>query len=105
MTEHFNVFISKATVEELYGLLSTAIVQSSREKCGVARDDIMFQTRMYDHLSLLSRSLGHLSAVYCVTFDRTGNRIITVSRIYFDSTGYIIVSRANTTLAKCFGEP
>jgi len=34
---------------------------------------------MYSKMSQLLRCLGHLSAVYCVLFDRSGNYIITVS--------------------------
>lgn len=34
---------------------------------------------MYQHIKMHRRILGHLSAVYCVAFDRTGHRIFTVS--------------------------
>ena len=33
---------------------------------------------MYENIKLHSRKLGHLSAVYCVLFDRTGSAIFTV---------------------------
>ncbi len=33
----------------------------------------------YNKQELLRRTLGHLSAVYCVLFDRTGQYILTVS--------------------------
>ncbi len=35
---------------------------------------------LFAKLTQLTRALGHLSAVYCVVFDRTGQFIITVSR-------------------------
>nr|XP_056714892.1 bromodomain and WD repeat-containing protein 1 [Euleptes europaea] len=34
---------------------------------------------MYQHIKMHRRILGHLSAVYCVAFDRTGHRIFTGS--------------------------
>lgn len=36
-------------------------------------------TTFYGKASLLRQTLGHLSAVYCVLFDRTGKYIVTVS--------------------------
>ena len=33
---------------------------------------------MYENVKLHSRKLGHLSAVYCVLYDRTGSAIFTV---------------------------
>ena len=33
---------------------------------------------MYENIKLHSRKLGHLSAVYCVLYDRTGEAIFTV---------------------------
>ena len=33
---------------------------------------------LYSKLAQMTRALGHLSAVYCVAFDRTGQFIITV---------------------------
>ncbi|XP_006870925.1 PREDICTED: bromodomain and WD repeat-containing protein 1-like [Chrysochloris asiatica] len=38
-----------------------------------------FPGTMYQHLKMHRRILGHLSAVYCVAFDRTGHRIFTGS--------------------------
>ena len=40
----------------------------------------------YSKVGLLRQTLGHLSAVYCVLFDRTGKYIVTVKdelKIYF----------------------
>uniref|UniRef100_A0A672NBF8 Pleckstrin homology domain interacting protein n=1 Tax=Sinocyclocheilus grahami TaxID=75366 RepID=A0A672NBF8_SINGR len=36
-------------------------------------------TAVYQHMKMHKRILGHLSSVYCVTFDRTGRRIFTPS--------------------------
>lgn len=36
-------------------------------------------TSFYSKTGLLRQTLGHLSAVYCVLFDRTGKYIVTVS--------------------------
>ncbi|XP_051006254.1 bromodomain and WD repeat-containing protein 1 [Acomys russatus] len=38
-----------------------------------------FPGTMYQHIKMHRRILGHLSAVYCVAFDRTGHRIFTGS--------------------------
>lgn len=38
-------------------------------------------TTFYGKATLLRQTLGHLSAVYCVLFDRTGKYIVTVSFI------------------------
>ena len=54
-------------------------VTFASQLCGCARRDHLMPQHMYTKMSQLSRSLGHLSAVYCVLFDRTGNYIITVS--------------------------
>ncbi|KAG2468135.1 BRWD1 protein, partial [Polypterus senegalus] len=36
-------------------------------------------TAVYQHMKMHKRILGHLSSVYCITFDRTGRRIFTGS--------------------------
>jgi len=38
----------------------------------------LIKPNFYERLSLSCRTLGHLSAVYCVLFDMTGKHIITV---------------------------
>lgn len=38
----------------------------------------LLPTAVYQHMKMHKRILGHLSSVYCVTFDRTGRRIFTV---------------------------
>ena len=39
--------------------------------------------QIYNHYKLHRRFLGHLSAVYCVMYDRSGNYIFTVSSEMF----------------------
>lgn len=55
------------------------MVCGARELSGGCHREFLMPTRMYHKMTLLSRSLGHLSAVYCVAFDRTGEYIFTVS--------------------------
>lgn len=37
----------------------------------------------YSNLQLQRQTLGHLSAIYCILFDRSGKYIITVSNIFY----------------------
>ncbi|XP_063161419.1 bromodomain and WD repeat-containing protein 1 [Candoia aspera] len=46
---------------------------------GCIRYSCSFPGNMYQHIKMHRRILGHLSAVYCVAFDRTGHRIFTGS--------------------------
>lgn len=46
---------------------------------GSYRLRLLVPTAVYQHMKMHKRILGHLSSVYCVTFDRTGRRIFTVS--------------------------
>uniref|UniRef100_A0A8D2Q790 Bromodomain and WD repeat domain containing 1 n=1 Tax=Varanus komodoensis TaxID=61221 RepID=A0A8D2Q790_VARKO len=46
---------------------------------GCTRSSSAFPGNMYQHIKMHRRILGHLSAVYCVAFDRTGHRIFTGS--------------------------
>ncbi|KAK2154938.1 hypothetical protein LSH36_253g03021 [Paralvinella palmiformis] len=52
-------------------------ILNARSLIGQQRDDHACCTRIYSHMTRLSRSLGHLSAVYCLCFDRTGEYFIT----------------------------
>lgn len=52
-------------------------VLRAREMSGHARVDHSFSNHVYTKCSLHARKLGHLAAVYCVAFDRTGNYIFT----------------------------
>lgn len=46
----------------------------------------------YARMFLHRRLLGHLSAVYCVAFDRTGLRIFTVSESPQEQSAELLVS-------------
>ncbi|XP_064196631.1 PH-interacting protein isoform X3 [Anguilla rostrata] len=46
---------------------------------GTYRQRQLVPTAVYQHMKMHKRILGHLSSVYCVTFDRTGRRIFTGS--------------------------
>uniref|UniRef100_A0A8C8SKR5 Pleckstrin homology domain interacting protein n=1 Tax=Pelusios castaneus TaxID=367368 RepID=A0A8C8SKR5_9SAUR len=46
---------------------------------GKYRLEQLVPTAVYQHMKMHKRILGHLSSVYCVTFDRTGRRIFTGS--------------------------
>uniref|UniRef100_A0A8C2B1G8 PH-interacting protein n=1 Tax=Cyprinus carpio TaxID=7962 RepID=A0A8C2B1G8_CYPCA len=51
----------------------------SRRLNGSYRLGQLVPTAVYQHMKMHKRILGHLSSVYCVTFDRTGRRIFTGS--------------------------
>lgn len=50
-----------------------------REFTGAQRFSSINPVSNYQHMKMHRRILGHLSAVYCIAFDRTGSRIFTVS--------------------------
>ncbi|XP_007943742.2 bromodomain and WD repeat-containing protein 1 [Orycteropus afer afer] len=54
-------------------------VHRGRQLTGCSTFSTTFPGTMYQHLKMHRRILGHLSAVYCVAFDRTGHRIFTGS--------------------------
>ncbi|XP_017275528.1 bromodomain and WD repeat-containing protein 3 isoform X2 [Kryptolebias marmoratus] len=54
-------------------------VYRGRELTGVQRFSSISPIHNYEHMRLHRRILGHLSAVYCIAFDRTGLRIFTGS--------------------------
>uniref|UniRef100_A0A8C2APQ6 Pleckstrin homology domain interacting protein n=1 Tax=Cyprinus carpio TaxID=7962 RepID=A0A8C2APQ6_CYPCA len=62
-------------------LLLCAVVETiySRRLNGSYRLGQLVPTAVYQHMKMHKRILGHLSSVYCVTFDRTGHRIFTGS--------------------------
>ncbi|XP_064412563.1 PH-interacting protein [Latimeria chalumnae] len=57
------------------------IVDTTFSRClnGTYRLGQLVPTAVYQHMKMHKRILGHLSSVYCVTFDRTGRRIFTGS--------------------------
>ncbi|XP_054726598.1 bromodomain and WD repeat-containing protein 3 [Anastrepha obliqua] len=52
-------------------------VITGREYGGPIRRKLLVPTSLYSKTKLLKRTVGHLSSVYCVLFDRTGRYIIT----------------------------
>uniref|UniRef100_A0A7M4FCH8 Bromodomain and WD repeat domain containing 1 n=1 Tax=Crocodylus porosus TaxID=8502 RepID=A0A7M4FCH8_CROPO len=55
------------------------LVHRAKQVTGYAKFNASFPGSMYQHIKIHRRILGHLSAVYCVAFDRTGHRIFTGS--------------------------
>ncbi|KAJ7320577.1 hypothetical protein JRQ81_020088 [Phrynocephalus forsythii] len=51
----------------------------AKQLTGCSGSSYSFPGNMYQHIKMHRRILGHLSAVYCVVFDRTGHRIFTGS--------------------------
>ncbi|KAI7800747.1 bromodomain and WD repeat-containing protein 3 [Triplophysa rosa] len=56
-----------------------AEVCRGRELTGAQRFNSVNPVSNYQHMRMHRRILGHLSAVYCIAFDRTGSRIFTGS--------------------------
>uniref|UniRef100_A0A8C5M0Z6 Bromodomain and WD repeat domain containing 1 n=1 Tax=Leptobrachium leishanense TaxID=445787 RepID=A0A8C5M0Z6_9ANUR len=54
-------------------------VHYGKHLTGMVRLNPAFPVSMYQHVKLKKKILGHLSPVYCVAFDRTGERIFTGS--------------------------
>ncbi|XP_060626304.2 bromodomain and WD repeat-containing protein 1 isoform X2 [Anolis sagrei] len=60
-------------------LPSLVEINYARQLTGCTRSSSSLPVNMYQHIKMHRRILGHLSAVYCVAFDRTGHRIFTGS--------------------------
>jgi len=58
--------------------ISVRVLQG-REISGPLQRRQAVPTCLYSKQQLFSRTLGHLSAVYCLLFDRSGHYVITVS--------------------------
>ena len=56
------------------------IIRRERGRCTEAQ---LVQPELFKSVNNHKRILGHLSAVYCVCFDRTGRYILTVSELKF----------------------
>ncbi|XP_034510091.1 bromodomain and WD repeat-containing protein 1 [Ailuropoda melanoleuca] len=54
-------------------------IHRGKQLTGCSTFSTAFPGAMYQHIKMHRRILGHLSAVYCVAFDRTGHRIFTGS--------------------------
>uniref|UniRef100_A0A673MYM4 PH-interacting protein n=1 Tax=Sinocyclocheilus rhinocerous TaxID=307959 RepID=A0A673MYM4_9TELE len=69
----------------------------SRRLNGSYRLGQLVPTAVYQHMKMHKRILGHLSSVYCVTFDRTGRRIFTGSddclvKIWATDDGHLLAT-------------
>ncbi|XP_017883326.1 PH-interacting protein isoform X2 [Ceratina calcarata] len=69
----------KPFLDSLYSLSVPNIVHviQGRENSGPLTRREAIPTKFYNKMQLYRHTLGHLSAVYCVLFDRTGKYIIT----------------------------
>lgn len=78
--DHFLLYLSFPDSPFFFFSSSTVKVQRGRELTGVQRFSSINPVSNYERMRLHRRILGHLSAVYCIAFDRTGLRIFTVRR-------------------------
>ena len=64
----------------------------------------MCPSQTFSHVTQVQKSLGHLSAIYCIVFDRTGNLTITVRctccKYFQKSPNYFILQGADDKLIK-----
>uniref|UniRef100_A0A3Q2XMM0 Bromodomain and WD repeat domain containing 3 n=1 Tax=Hippocampus comes TaxID=109280 RepID=A0A3Q2XMM0_HIPCM len=61
------------------GYSTNVSIIGARQTTGTVRFGQALPSSSYQHMRIHKRILGHLSAVYCVAFDRTGRRIFTGS--------------------------
>lgn len=69
-----------------------------REQSGPFTRKLCAGPKLYDKFQLYRRTLGHLSAVYCVLFDRTGRYIITGADDYLVKIWSALDGRLLSTL-------
>uniref|UniRef100_A0A669QF63 Pleckstrin homology domain interacting protein n=1 Tax=Phasianus colchicus TaxID=9054 RepID=A0A669QF63_PHACC len=62
-----------------YGSPPSIEIHGGNKKISVINTAMSVRYQLYQHMKMHKRILGHLSSVYCVTFDRTGRRIFTGS--------------------------
>lgn len=62
----------------IHFLFSVHVIQG-RHISGLSIRPFAAHGNLYKKMQLLRKTLGHLSAVYCMMFDRSGKYIITVS--------------------------
>lgn len=69
----------KETIDQCFSLSIPIAVKVlyGRESSGPCTRRLAITNQFYSKAQLQRRTLGHLSAVYCVLFDRTGKYIIT----------------------------
>lgn len=62
-----------------------------KELTGSVDQNSSAPSKLYGRIQLFNRALGHLSAVYCVLFDRTGQYIFTVRCTFFKKMFYAFI--------------
>ncbi|XP_065578640.1 PH-interacting protein-like [Artemia franciscana] len=67
----------ESSASEIPSIQNNACLLRSSELLGNSFKKELVPTTFYSKLKLCSRNLGHLSAVFCVLFDRTGRYIFT----------------------------
>lgn len=72
-------FVLSIEMRQLFVLVK---VLHGRENAGPLPRSFAISNQFYSKTQLLCCILGHLSAVYCLLFDRTGKYVITVSTLY-----------------------
>ncbi|XP_052810053.1 PH-interacting protein-like isoform X2 [Mya arenaria] len=73
-------------------------VRRGMEMSGQSHFGHIIPTCMYARMQRLSRKLGHLSAVYCVLFDRTGEFVFTGADDNLVKIWWVVDSRLKATL-------
>lgn len=61
----------------MYLIFPSVHVLQGRENSGPMSRQEAIPTKFYSKMQLYRHTLGHLSAVYCVLYDRTGKYIVT----------------------------
>lgn len=98
--------LSDAFVHSDLHCLVLAEVYRGRELTGAQRFNSINPVSNYQHMRLHRRILGHLSAVYCIAFDRTGSRIFTVStEIFMKLPGIQLFVDVNEADVIVFSDP
>ena len=86
----------------------------ARELNGASKSRLLCPPQTFSRVTQVQKALGHLSAVYCIVFDRTGDHVITVhltsstSRLCHVSkwSGWrmlVLTCRAQTIVSSRFG--
>lgn len=99
---HYSVVVYEHNTNVVYFLFSHLVVDTlfSRKLNGKYRLERLVPTAVYQHMKMHKRILGHLSSVYCVTFDRTGRRIFTVSTNFLSYDFFEVQLACHLTVPK-----
>ena len=76
----------------LYHSIISVHLTQAMQNVGTISTSLVKCHQYYSKLQLRCRTLGHLSAVYCVLYDRTGAYVITVSSIFFLNNSQMLKS-------------